>query len=119
MEMSEERSAGDVTRNDLAENQLAENHRAAEHRLDAHLRAYFLFAAQRVSWQFHEGVVVLRGNVNSFHEKQMAQELARRVEGVRVVVNRLMVDVNATSRLVNEALLSGNRHSSFKAGSQC
>ena len=88
MEMLAERSVGDVTRNEFARNALAENDRAIERQLDACLREYFYFAAQRVSWEFHEGVVVLRGQVDTFHEKQMAQELARRVEGVRVVVNR-------------------------------
>jgi osmotically-inducible protein OsmY len=107
MEMLEERSFGDVPRNDFVENALAENDRAVERQLDACLREYFFFAAQRVSWEFHEGVVVLRGQVDTFHEKQMAQELARRVEGVKVVVNRLVVGANATSRLVNEAVLSG------------
>ena len=118
MEILEERSVGDVTRNDFGENVSAENDRAVERQLDACLREYFFFAAQRVSWEFHEGVVVLRGQVNTFHEKQMAQELARRVEGVRVVVNRLAVNrlavnrlavgANAASRLVNEAVSSGN-----------
>ena len=118
MEILEERSVGDVTRNDFGENVSAENDRAVERQLDACLREYFFFAAQRVSWEFHEGVVVLRGQVNTFHEKQMAQELARRVEGVRVVVNRVVVNrlavnrlavgANAASRLVNEAVSSGN-----------
>lgn len=108
MEILENKQVGKVTRDDLAEDEFAEKDRAVERRLDASLREYFFFATQCVNWQCHDGVVVLRGDVNTFHEKQMAQERARRVEGVRVVVNRLVVGVNATSRLVHEAVSCAN-----------
>ena len=45
-----------------------------------------------VGFEYNGGVVVLRGHVNSFHEKQLVQELARKVDGVRIIVNRLKVD---------------------------
>ena len=108
MEMLEEKQIGKVTQNDGVEND-----RAVERQLGASLREYFFFAAQRVRWEFHEGVVILRGHVNTFHEKQMAQELARRVKGVRMVINRLVVDANATSRIVNEAVLSARSSESL------
>jgi osmotically-inducible protein OsmY len=38
-----------------------------------------------------EGHVVLKGNVTSFFEKQMAQEAIRRVDGVRLIDNLLEV----------------------------
>ena len=103
MELLKEKQVGKMARNDFTEND-----RAVERQLDACLREYFFFATQRVNWECRDGVVVLRGHVNTFHEKQMAQELARRVEGVRMVVNRLVVGINATSRLVNEVVFSGN-----------
>ncbi len=103
MEMLEDKQVGKMTRNDVVEND-----RAVERELNARLREYFFFAVQRFNWEFREGVVVLRGQVNTFHEKQMAQERARRVDGVTMVVNRLEVDPNTTSRLVNEAVLTGN-----------
>ena len=103
MELLKEKQFGKMTRNDFTENE-----RAVERQLDACLREYFFFATQRVNWECHDGVVVLRGHVTTFHEKQMAQELARRVVGVRIVVNRLVVEANATSCLVNEVVLSGN-----------
>ena len=39
-----------------------------------------------------EGVVVLTGKVNSFFQKQMAQEAIRRVDGVQHIDNQLEVD---------------------------
>jgi osmotically-inducible protein OsmY len=39
-----------------------------------------------------DGQLILRGRVPSFYLKQLAQELVRRSEGVRSVVNRLEVD---------------------------
>ena len=82
-------------------------------KLDASLREYFFSDAQRVNWEFHETIVVLRGHVNTFHEKQMAQELARRVRGIKMVINRLVVDANETSRIVNEAVLSARSSESL------
>jgi len=38
------------------------------------------------------GNVRLQGTVSSFYQKQMAQELARRVDGVQNVVNQLQVN---------------------------
>ncbi len=44
-----------------------------------------------VSFDFHEGVLTLRGCVSSFYLKQVAQELIRRLNGVEEVNNRLEV----------------------------
>jgi osmotically-inducible protein OsmY len=48
-------------------------------------------ALRRIASDFHEGVVTLRGQVRSFHMKQMAQEEAAHVPGVEAIVNRLEV----------------------------
>lgn len=101
MEMLQEKSDRKMTESDATDSD-----KVVERQLDGSLGQYFFFAPQRVNWECHDGVVVLRGQVNTFHEKQMAQELARRVAGVRVVINRLNVSANATSRIVDEALLS-------------
>ena len=45
-----------------------------------------------VSCREHEGVLTLRGRLPRYYLKQMAQELARRVEGVELVVNRIEVE---------------------------
>ena len=39
-----------------------------------------------------KGVVVLTGTVNSYFQKQMAQEAVRRVDGVAHIDNRLEVE---------------------------
>ena len=48
-------------------------------------------ALRAVSCQFEEGVLVLRGRVRSFYDKQLAQETIARVEGVARVVNEIEV----------------------------
>ena len=41
---------------------------------------------------FHEGVLVLRGQVTSYYLKQLAQEMVRNVDGVELIVNVLEVN---------------------------
>ena len=45
----------------------------------------------RVSCEFHEGVLTLRGCVSSYYLKQLAQELIRHLDGAEEVNNRLEV----------------------------
>ena len=59
-----------------------------ERRLRANSRAEFRGA----NCDIHEGVLILCGNVANFHTKQLAQEIARKVDGVNFIVNRLRVD---------------------------
>ncbi len=44
-----------------------------------------------VSCDFREGAITLRGQVATFYLKQIAQELAAKVDGVKVVVNAIEV----------------------------
>ncbi len=46
---------------------------------------------RKVSCEFHEGVLILRGQVPTFYLKQVAQTLVRRLEGVGEINNRLEV----------------------------
>ena len=46
---------------------------------------------RKVSCEFHEGVLTLRGQVSTFHLKQVAQTLIRRLESVGEINNRLEV----------------------------
>ena len=48
---------------------------------------------RKVSCEFHEGVLTLRGQVSTFHLKQIAQTLVRRLEGIGEINNRLEVAV--------------------------
>ena len=49
-------------------------------------------AMRRVSCECKHGVLFLRGRLFSFHEKQMAQEVVARIDGVTQVVNEVEVD---------------------------
>jgi len=44
-----------------------------------------------ISCEFHEGVLTLRGRVSSFHLKQVAQELIRKLDDAEELNNRLEV----------------------------
>jgi osmotically-inducible protein OsmY len=48
----------------------------------------------RLSVAVEDGLVVLSGQVPTFYLKQIAQELARHVDGVREVANRISVCPN-------------------------
>jgi len=48
-------------------------------------------ALRSIVCEFHEGILVLRGEVTSFHLKQCAQEAVRTLVGVDVVVNAVEV----------------------------
>lgn len=54
-------------------------------------------AFRGIDCEFHAGILVLRGNVPSFHTKQLAQAIARKVNGVSCIVNRLSVDQSRLS----------------------
>lgn len=44
-----------------------------------------------LSCECHDGVLVLRGQVSSYHQKQLAQEAVRRLPGIREIVNVVQV----------------------------
>lgn len=56
-------------------------------------------ALRSITCEFHEGVLVLRGQVTSHYLKQQAQETIRTVEGVIVIINIVKVvrETNGTS----------------------
>jgi osmotically-inducible protein OsmY len=45
----------------------------------------------RVSCEYDDGVLVLRGRSRSYYEKQVAQEAVKRIKGVSRVVNQIKV----------------------------
>ncbi len=49
-------------------------------------------AMRRVSCNFEHGILFLRGRLFSFHEKQVAQEIVAKVNGVTQVVNEIQVE---------------------------
>ncbi len=46
---------------------------------------------QRVRVTGHEGFVALRGSVTTYYQKQLAQETAKRVDGVGLLKNEIVV----------------------------
>lgn len=47
---------------------------------------------KKVKLEEQAGAVVLKGHVDSFFQKQMAQEVLRRVDGVESIQNQLVVN---------------------------
>lgn len=48
--------------------------------------------SDQVRFEAEDGRVVLKGNVTSFFQKQMAQEAIRRIDGVQRIDNLLQVN---------------------------
>ncbi len=49
-------------------------------------------APQQVQIEATDGNIRLEGTVSSFYQKQMAQELVRRIDGVETIINQLQVN---------------------------
>ena len=60
--------------------------------VEKRLRESCYFVLRSVACEYHEGVLILRGRAPSFYLKQIAQTLAGKVDGVEIVINRLVVD---------------------------
>ncbi len=58
---------------------------------EARLGASSYHAVRRVRCTYEQGVLVLRGRLTSFFQKQLAQELVADIEGVKQVVNHVEV----------------------------
>lgn len=79
-----------------------EQDRLAQVQLESRLRCQFGFSAPAINARCSGGILVLEGHVDSFHKKQTAQELARRVAGVKSVVNRLVVGPSCVTGCMHE-----------------
>ena len=63
-----------------------------DHRVFSALKESPYLAGRKLRIETNEGRVVLRGEVNSFYQKQMAQEALRRVDGIEMIENHLEVN---------------------------
>jgi len=63
--------------------------------LENTLTIFGYFLPADISIEYRNSVAILHGRVSSYHEKQRAQELARRIDGVALIINRLFVDPTA------------------------
>ncbi len=61
------------------------------HRVDSAIQKSPHLSGRHLVLETREGSVVLRGTVDSFFEKQMAQEALRCVEGITEIHNQLEV----------------------------
>lgn len=57
-----------------------------------HLQGSAFSKLRNVNCELVRGVLVLRGRVNSYYEKQMAQETVRHVKGIDKICNEINVD---------------------------
>jgi osmotically-inducible protein OsmY len=55
------------------------------------LRCYAMRGLAQVSCEMQHGMAILHGRVTSYYLKQLAQEVAKNVDGVDSVVNRVHV----------------------------
>jgi len=81
----------------------SEIHREAEERF----RESSYLAVRTISCTVGDGVIHLHGSLPSHYLKQVAQELASSVEGVRQVINRIEVFAPAVQKRPHPEDLSG------------
>ncbi len=65
-------------------------------RVDSAIKKNPHLVGHQVFCHEESGIVVLHGRVNSFFQKQMAQEALKRLVGVEKIINELQVDWLAT-----------------------
>jgi|688.fasta_scaffold1179092_2 osmotically-inducible protein OsmY len=61
------------------------------HRVDRALQSSPHLVGRNLVLETRDGAVLLRGTVDSYFEKQMAQEALRSVEGITEILNQLEV----------------------------
>ena len=83
---------------------------------DRRLRDSGYFEVRELSCEHHEGVLVLRGQVSSWDQKQLAQEVVRHLPGVEAIIN--VVDVVASSQSERRSSTLTNGSDAFPIGKQ-
>jgi osmotically-inducible protein OsmY len=73
-----------------------------DHRIHSAIKANPFISKRRLRFENRQGHVTLQGKVESYFEKQMAQEALRNVAGIDSICNQLEV----IDSLVTEALRS-------------
>ena len=76
-------------------------HHAPSHHGEAVLRSSSYLSLRRLSCEYHEGVLTIRGRVATFYLKQVAQSLLGKLEGVEVINNLVevrQVEIHARPR---------------------
>jgi osmotically-inducible protein OsmY len=63
-----------------------------ERNAEDRLRSRLHVEVNRMSCQFRDGVLYLRGRSNTYYQKQLAQEAVRCLDGVSKIVNQIRVN---------------------------
>lgn len=87
-----------LVREDRKQNWLNPRDAEIEESVLENLRAKSVSFGESVACECRDGSLVLTGTLPSYYLKQLAQESAGQVEGVRVVINQVQVDSAQTSR---------------------
>lgn len=72
-----------------------ENQKAMSSTVTESLRKTRPGAMTCIRCEFREGLAILHGKVTSFYLKQLAQEIAKKVKGVELVINKVDVSVRS------------------------
>lgn len=70
---------------------LVQERKAIQAMVESQMRKSGYYELRGVSCDFHEGVLTLRGTVDSYYLKQLAQSLVFHLKGVQELSNRLEV----------------------------
>jgi osmotically-inducible protein OsmY len=87
-----------LVREDRKRNRLNSQDAEIEESVLENLRATSISFGESIACQCQDGRLVLTGMLPSYYLKQLAQEIAGQVEGVRVVINQIQVDFAKSSR---------------------
>lgn len=66
-----------------------------QHQLQSVFNRHPHLQEKRFRFDAEEGRVVMHGTVNTWYEKQMAQEALRNIDGVRQIENELLVELSS------------------------
>jgi len=86
-----------LVRGNRNRNQLRNQDAEIEQSVIENLREASISVANSIECEYCDGRLVMSGTLPSYYRKQMAQECAAQVEGVRVVINKIQVDIAETS----------------------
>ena len=67
-------------------------HEELEDRVQSAIQSNPFVGRRKLRFETDQGRVILRGEVDSFFQKQMAQEALRGLDGVKAIENRLVVN---------------------------
>jgi osmotically-inducible protein OsmY len=86
-----------LVRGDRNQNRLSNRDAEIKESVIEKLREASISLGDSIECECRDGRLVISGTLPSYYRKQMAQECAGQVEGVRVVINEIRVEITETS----------------------